>query len=77
MGLGGSDEEVLDKDSDDDDDLMDFNALKTKTQVKAAKRAQETRKMTGITDDGAVMPAGIPKVLERDVVIDDFIRNFL
>jgi hypothetical protein len=23
------------------------------------------------------MPAGLPKVLERDVVIDDFIRNFL
>jgi hypothetical protein len=40
MGLGGSEDEIEQlPDSDSDDDLNDFTALKTKTQVKAAKRA--------------------------------------
>jgi hypothetical protein len=78
MGLGGSEDEIEQlPDSDSDDDLNDFTALKTKTQVKAAKRAQESRGKAQGTEDGTPMPAGLPKVLERDVVIDDFIRNFL
>ena len=59
---------------DDDDDLNDFAALKQKATVIATKRATKTSAETG--GDMPIVQA-TPKVLERDVVIDDFIRNFL
>jgi len=58
--------------SEDFDDLNDFNALKTKTE---AKKAQATIGATSKT--GIKMTETVPKTLNRDVVIDDFIRNFL
>jgi hypothetical protein len=44
--------------------------LKTKTELKR-KAAQKDK--TGVT----VVEDAVPKTLSRDVVIDDFIRNFL
>ena len=54
---------------DDDDDLNDFNALKTKTELKRIEAAK--------AKGGVVIEDQIPKTLEREVVIDDFIRNFM
>lgn len=54
---------------EDDDDLDDFLALKTKTEL---KRIQATKAKGGI-----VVEEHLPKTIQRDVVIDDFIRNFL
>ena len=58
-----------------DDDLNDFNALKAKTQNKKAKTvtANGAETMNGTTYGTQVSP----RTIERDVVIDDFIRNFL
>lgn len=57
---------------DDEDDLNDFNTLKKKTELK---------KLTQFTKDGgeraAKISQAIPKTVQRDVVIDDFIRNFM
>lgn len=76
--------EPLDDDEEfgsDDDDLNDFTALKTKTEKKmATKRAKDKVAVTISAD-----PAGTfqsqdvisPRAVEREVVIDDFIRNFL
>jgi hypothetical protein len=60
----------VDNDSDDND-LNNFDALKAKTNFKMQSRhgggdSMKTFKME---------PK--PKTIERDVVIDDFIRNFL
>lgn len=55
---------------DEDDDLNDFTALKTKTE---AKRIAQER----LRGHGVVVEEAMPKTIERDVVIDDFIRNFL
>jgi hypothetical protein len=57
---------------EDDDDLNDFNALKTKTEAKRIAATQGTTMKSGLKIQEAV-----PKTLNRDVVIDDFIRNFL
>ena len=57
-----------DKDSDDDD-LNNFEALKAKTNYKMQSRAGDSM--------GTFRAEPKPKVVERDVVIDDFIRNFL
>lgn len=54
---------------DSDEDLNDFNALKAKTTHKRKAVTQGS----GLNAGCAVMP----KTVERDVVIDDFIRNFL
>lgn len=54
---------------EDDDDLDDFLALKTKTEL---KRIQATKAKGGV-----VVEEHLPKTIQRDVVIDDFIRNFL
>ena len=55
----------------DEDDLNDFEALKKKTEEKKAVRE-------GAAAGRATrMAQAIPKTVERDVVIDDFIRNFL
>ena len=56
---------------EDDDDLNDFNALKTQTEAK--KLAQAAQDSTG----RARVTEALPKTLSRDVVIDDFIRNFM
>ena len=61
--------------SDEDDDLMDFANLKAKTNAKATQRLKETKRSGGDYDQA--LPEATPKILERDVVIDDFIRNFL
>jgi hypothetical protein len=55
---------------DEDDDLNDFNALKIKTEMKKAAELDKTGKGARLTD-------AVPKTLSRDVVIDDFIRNFM
>ena len=56
--------------ADDEDDLNDFNALKTKTEAK--------KMAAGATERGAkLVTDALPKTLSRDVVIDDFIRNFM
>lgn len=54
-----------------DDDLMDFNALKAKTNNKKAKT------VTNYGGETMGTMAVSPRTIERDVVIDDFIRNFL
>jgi hypothetical protein len=55
---------------EDDDDLNDFTALKTKTEMKKMAAGQTERGAKMVTD-------ALPKTLSRDVVIDDFIRNFM
>lgn len=54
---------------EDEDDLNDFYALKTKTDLKK----MEATKAQG----GVVIEDRQPKTLTREVVIDDFIRNFM
>ena len=56
--------------AEDDDDLNDFSALKTKTEMKKMK-AEATERGARLSIDA------VPKTLSRDVVIDDFIRNFM
>ena len=69
----------LNLDDESDDDLDDFNALQQKVNEKMAKRAKET----GVSTKEQSMGAGSyrkelrPAAVERPVVIDDFIRNFL
>ena len=55
---------------DDDDDLNDFTALKTKTEQKKLALAAKDTGRARVTE-------AVPKTLSRDVVIDDFIRNFM
>lgn len=60
-----------DQESDEaDDDLNNFDILKAKTTFKMTAKDGETTR-------GGYKPEPKPKVIERDVVIDDFIRNFL
>jgi len=56
---------------DDEDDLNDFTALKAKTE---AKKMAATKDSKGAS---VSMAEQVPRTIERDVVIDDFIRNFL
>ena len=65
----------LDLDDDDDDDLADFNALKNKIDEKLAKKAKDT----GVSGQASQLTTkdAKPQCVERPVVIDDFIRNFL
>ena len=59
-----------------DDDLNDFGALKQKLEAKAAKNATLGSKIGSektLAEDGQIKPAEV----QRPVVIDDFIRNFL
>ena len=62
--LGGKDE--------NDDDLNDFNALKDKTEKLKLAVAREQAAKTGV-----IMKEPVANTIVRDVVIDDFIRNFL
>ena len=61
-----------------DDDLNDFNSLKKKTESKIAKRAKDlTVTMNSTKKTDFASGAQSPRTVEREVVIDDFIRNFL
>ena len=74
----GEDEELGDLEGlsdDEDEDLNDFNALKTKMDLKNAQRAKEqgvSGAASSLTNKDTK-----PVSIERPVVIDDFIRNFL
>jgi hypothetical protein len=58
-----------DRDSEDED-LNNFDALKAKTNFKMQSRVDGDSMKT-------FKPEPKPRVVERDVVIDDFVRNFL
>ena len=60
---------------DDEEDLNDFNALKNKMDEKQAKKAKDL----GVTGGTSALTnkEKKPVSIERPVVIDDFIRNFL
>ena len=60
---------ALESIKDEEDDLNDFNMLKTQTEMK--RIAQQAKTGVSVLEDAE------PKTLTRDVVIDDFIRNFL
>ncbi len=60
---------ALESIKDEEDDLNDFNMLKTQTEMK--RIAQQAKTGVSVLEDAE------PKTLSRDVVIDDFIRNFL
>lgn len=64
-----SEEELPELSSDDDEDLEDFHKLKAKTTIK--KLQQEGR------EDQAQAQQVKPRVVNREIVIDDYIRNFL
>lgn len=56
---------------DDDNDLDDFDKLKAKTTIKQ-------QMMTGADVDASKLKQDVkPKVVKREIVIDDYIRNFL
>ena len=67
----------LDLDEDSDDDLEDFNKLKLRQEEKAVKQMQKT----GVSSlqKSSMMQSKQPTAtsVERPVVVDDFIRNFL
>ena len=60
-------------DSDESDDLEDFDKLKAKTTAK--KLQKQTLEAGGTL--GETRHEVKPKVIKRDVVIDDYIRNYL
>ena len=63
-------------DSDDSDDLEDFEKLKTKTNMKMLEK--QTAGVSGMgTHLEKTRHETKPKVVKRDVVIDDYIRNYL
>jgi len=58
--------------AEDDDDLNDFTILKEKTdKLKIAAAREEAAK------SGVLMKEPEATTIDQDVVIDDFIRNFL
>ena len=69
----------VDLDDDSDDDLEDFNKLKAKQEQKAAKVAAKTGVSSLQKSSlGATMgKQSAANSVERPVVVDDFIRNFL
>lgn len=68
------DDLVDEEDGDDDKDLNDFNMLKAKTENKATTRKNASQTNTSLLSSQRVLNA---KTTEKQVVIDDFIRNFL
>ena len=62
-----------DHESGSDDDLNNFEMLKAKTNQKLAQSRGQGAEQSMKT----FKPEPKSKVVERDVVIDDFIRNFL
>lgn len=69
----------LDVDDDSDDDLEDFTKLKAKQEHKAAKQAMKTgvSSMQKSSMMGTSYKQPQAASVERPVVVDDFIRNFL
>jgi len=71
--IGDSDGEIEDLAMEsvqlDEDDLNDFTALKMKTEAKRLAANKDTTKVS--------VNETKPMTLTRDVVVDDFIRNFL
>ena len=68
--------DLADLGDDSDDDLNDFNQLKTKVDEKLAKKQKDA----GVSAAGvSILTAKqtLPQTVERPVVIDDYIRNFL
>ena len=72
------DESIKKLDSEDSDDMEDFDKLKAKTNMKKMERetaaAGGTIGFMGTQDKRHDVR---PKVVRRDVVIYDFIRNYL
>jgi len=71
----------FDLDDESDDDLEDFTKLKAKQEEKAAKEYAKTGVLS-MDKGSSIMQQGYKKaavagVVERPVVVDDFIRNFL
>ena len=65
-----------DLDDESDDDLNDFNQLKNKVDEKLAKKQKDAGvSATGVSQVTAKQAQ--PQTVERPVVIDDYIRNFL
>lgn len=64
-----SEDELPELSSDDDQDLDDFNKLKARTTLKQLQKSG--------ADLEAQKAEVKPRVVEREIVIDDFIRNFL
>jgi len=64
---------------DDEEDLNNFDLLKAKTTMKLAMQTKcNIIKITSEPDSVATFKIEPkPRVINRDVVIDDFIRNFL
>jgi hypothetical protein len=57
---------------EDDDDLNDFTKLKDNTEKLKLAQAKEEAARTGVS-----MKEPVASTIAQDVVIDDFIRNFL
>ena len=70
--LKDSEGEVHEYVDSDDEDLNNFEALKAKTNFK-----MQTKMVGGAESMKTFKGEPKPKVIERDVVIDDFVRNFL
>ena len=64
-------------DDDSDDDLEDFNKLKIKQEEKAAKQAAQTGVSAMQKSSIMASKQSAAASVERPVVVDDFIRNFL
>ena len=64
-------------DDDSDDDLEDFNKLKVKQEEKAAKQAAQTGVSAMQKSSIMASKQSAAASVERPVVVDDFIRNFL
>ena len=64
-------------DDDSDDDLEDFNKLKIKQEEKAAKQAAQTGVSAMQKSSIMQTKTSAAASVERPVVVDDFIRNFL
>ncbi len=73
------DEEDL-EDESDEEDLNNFEALKAKTNMKLQTKGNPISiiSLAGAPESvKTYKPEPKPKVIEREVVIDDYIRNFL
>ena len=71
--------DIEDDEGASDDDLNDFKSLKKKMESKIAKRVKDltVTHMSSTRKSEFASGAQSPRTVEREVVIDDFIRNFL
>ena len=67
----------IDLDDNSDDDLEDFNKLKLKQEQKQAKQMTKTGVSSMQKSSMMVNKTAQAASVERPVVVDDFIRNFL